>query len=156
MEIALGRRVLNNYKLSRIKMEGRLIWSFSFEVGRNVRLQLEKCNVTDSIQASSESERKSKRARGRANKLVQLHYTGCQLCFPIGSFPSRIANLKSDDKHCNDINTQFQTCLWKKAKVQSILNSLYSLIDKGLKKKVFHKNTAARKKSKLALQFKAI
>ena len=43
-----------------------------------------------------------------------------------------------------------------KAKVQNILNSLYSLIDKGLKKKVFHKNTAARKKSKLALQFKAI
>ena len=43
-----------------------------------------------------------------------------------------------------------------KDKVESILNSLYSLIDKGLKKKVFHKNTAARKKSKLALQFKAI
>ena len=27
-----------------------------------------------------------------------------------------------------------------KDKVQNILNSLYSLIDKGLKKKVFHKN----------------
>lgn len=43
-----------------------------------------------------------------------------------------------------------------KTKVENILNSLYSLIDKGSKKKVFHKNTAARKKSKLALQFKAI
>ena len=43
-----------------------------------------------------------------------------------------------------------------KNKVENILNSLYSLIDKGSKKKVFHKNTAARKKSKLALQFKAI
>jgi len=43
-----------------------------------------------------------------------------------------------------------------KEKVQTILNSVYSLIDKGHKKNVFHKNTAARKKSKLALQFKGI
>ena len=43
-----------------------------------------------------------------------------------------------------------------KQKVQTILNSVYSLIDKGTKKKVFHKNTAARKKSKLALQLKAV
>ena len=35
-------------------------------------------------------------------------------------------------------------------KLQFGLNSLYSLIDKGLKKNVYHKNTAARKKSKLA------
>lgn len=41
-------------------------------------------------------------------------------------------------------------------KVQNILNSIYSLIDKGYKKNVFHKNTAARKKSKLALSFKEI
>jgi len=39
-------------------------------------------------------------------------------------------------------------------KSQKILNSIYSLIDKGLKKNVFHKNTAARKKSKLAFQLK--
>ena len=39
-------------------------------------------------------------------------------------------------------------------KSQKILNSIYSLIDKGLKRKVFHKNTAARKKSQLALQLK--
>ena len=42
-----------------------------------------------------------------------------------------------------------------KEKVQAILNSVYSLIDKGTKKHVFHKNTAARKKSKLALHFKS-
>ena len=39
-------------------------------------------------------------------------------------------------------------------KSQKILNSIYSLIDKGLKKNVFHKNTAARKKSQLANQLK--
>ncbi len=43
-----------------------------------------------------------------------------------------------------------------KEKVQNILNSTYSLIDKGCKKNVFHKNTAARKKSKMTLQFKKI
>jgi small subunit ribosomal protein S20 len=39
-------------------------------------------------------------------------------------------------------------------KVQTLLNSVYSLIDKGCKKNVFHKNTAARKKSQLSLIFK--
>jgi small subunit ribosomal protein S20 len=35
------------------------------------------------------------------------------------------------------------------------LNSIYSLIDKSTKKNIFHKNTAARKKSKLAAHLKA-
>ena len=42
-----------------------------------------------------------------------------------------------------------------KEKVQLLLNSIYSLIDKGLKKNVYHKNTAARKKAKLAALLKA-
>ena len=37
-----------------------------------------------------------------------------------------------------------------KEKVQIVLNSIYSLIDKGSKKNVYHKTTAARKKAKLA------
>lgn len=41
-----------------------------------------------------------------------------------------------------------------KVKAQIILSSLYSLIDKGSKKNIFHKNTAARKKSQLALKLK--
>jgi len=41
-----------------------------------------------------------------------------------------------------------------KEKVRTVLNSIYSLIDKGSKKNVFHKNTAARKKSKLAALLK--
>jgi len=43
-----------------------------------------------------------------------------------------------------------------KEKAQKILNSIYSLIDKGTKRNVFHKNTAARRKSKLTMQFKAV
>ena len=42
-----------------------------------------------------------------------------------------------------------------KEKAKIVLNSVYSLIDKGSKKNVFHKNTAARKKSKLAASLKA-
>ena len=35
-------------------------------------------------------------------------------------------------------------------KLTKILSSVYSLMDKGTKKNIFHKNTAARKKAKLA------
>ena len=42
-----------------------------------------------------------------------------------------------------------------KEKVKVILNSIYSLINKGSKKNVYHKNTAARKKAKLAALLKA-
>ena len=43
-----------------------------------------------------------------------------------------------------------------KKKLKESLNLTYSIIDKALKKKLFHKNTAARKKSKLALSFKTV
>lgn len=42
-----------------------------------------------------------------------------------------------------------------KEKLLHSLSSVYSLIDKGTKKNVFHKNAAARKKSKLAAYLKA-
>jgi len=54
-----------------------------------------------------------------------------------------------------DIYKSSQT-IEDKNKSQKILNSAYSLIDKGCKKNVFHKNTAARKKSQLALALKSI
>lgn len=43
-----------------------------------------------------------------------------------------------------------------KEKLQKQLNSIYSLIDKGKKKNIFHKNAAARKKAKLASYLKAV
>jgi small subunit ribosomal protein S20 len=42
-----------------------------------------------------------------------------------------------------------------KETLKKALNSVYSLMDKGTKKNVFHKNAAARKKSKLAAYLKA-
>ena len=43
-----------------------------------------------------------------------------------------------------------------KKNAQKLLNSVYMLVDKGTKKNVFHKNTAARKKSRLAALLKII
>lgn len=42
----------------------------------------------------------------------------------------------------------------QKEKLTKTLSSIYSLIDKGTKKYVFHRNAAARKKSKLAAYLK--
>lgn len=41
-----------------------------------------------------------------------------------------------------------------KKKVKKILSKVYSLIDKGTRKRIFKKNTAARKKAQLAYYFK--
>nr|YP_010472359.1 ribosomal protein S20 [Pleurosigma intermedium]UVG41970.1 ribosomal protein S20 [Pleurosigma intermedium] len=43
-----------------------------------------------------------------------------------------------------------------KEKVKKTLNSIYSLIDKGTKRNIFHKNTAARKKAQLVSYLKVI
>jgi small subunit ribosomal protein S20 len=43
----------------------------------------------------------------------------------------------------------------EREKLQKALSSVYSLIDKGTKKNVFHKNAASRKKSKLAASLKS-
>lgn len=40
-------------------------------------------------------------------------------------------------------------------KLKKTLSSVYSLLDKGTKKNVFHKNAAAKKKSKLAAYLKS-
>jgi len=44
----------------------------------------------------------------------------------------------------------------EKEKLNQMLGSVYSLIDKGTKRNVFHKNTAARKKAQLAASLKSV
>ena len=41
-----------------------------------------------------------------------------------------------------------------KKRIQELLSLIYSMMDKGAKKKIFHKNTVARKKSKLTTYLK--
>jgi small subunit ribosomal protein S20 len=43
-----------------------------------------------------------------------------------------------------------ETTIQSKANLETIVSSIYSFLDKGTKKNVFHKNTAAKKKAKLA------
>lgn len=43
-----------------------------------------------------------------------------------------------------------------KEKLKKNLSSVYSLIDKGTKRNVFHKNTASRKKAQLAAYLKSV
>lgn len=43
-----------------------------------------------------------------------------------------------------------------KEKLQTTLNLIYSFLDKGTKKNVFHKNTAARQKARLASRLSTI
>jgi small subunit ribosomal protein S20 len=43
----------------------------------------------------------------------------------------------------------------EKENLKKTLNSVYSLIDKGTKKNVFHKNNASKKKARLASYLKA-
>ena len=43
-----------------------------------------------------------------------------------------------------------------KENLKNILSSVYSILDKGTKKNIFHKNTAARKKAKLAAYLKNV
>ena len=43
-----------------------------------------------------------------------------------------------------------------KKKVKKTLDSIYSMLDKGTKKNIFHKNTAARKKAKLSAYLKMV
>ena len=47
----------------------------------------------------------------------------------------------------NDSNLKVKT--EQKIEINLLLNKIYSIIDKAIKKKVLHKNNAARKKSKL-------
>jgi small subunit ribosomal protein S20 len=44
----------------------------------------------------------------------------------------------------------------QKEKLTKMLGTVYSLIDKGTKRNVFHKNTAAKKKSQLASYLKSV
>ena len=44
----------------------------------------------------------------------------------------------------------------EKEKLEKTLSSIYSFLDKGTKKNIFHKNAAARKKAKLAAYLKTV
>ena len=52
--------------------------------------------------------------------------------------------------------TENQQTPESKEKLQTILSSIYSFLDKGTKKNIFHKNTAARQKARLASRLSSL
>ena len=56
--------------------------------------------------------------------------------------------IEKNEKENKGIEKTENTILFSKK--QKLLNAFYSIVDKAVKKKVIHKNTAARKKSKLS------
>ena len=69
--------------------------------------------------------------KGNVRKLTKLFY-------------ERVESYKGSQNHQD------------KQKVEIIVNALYSFIDKGKKKNVFHGNTASRKKATISLELKKI
>lgn len=57
--------------------------------------------------------------------------------------------------YTNLYSYQASKSLNDKEKLKETLNLIYSFIDKGTKKKIFHKNTSARKKAKLVASLKS-
>jgi small subunit ribosomal protein S20 len=79
-------------------------------------------------------------AQNKRNRIINRRYIST--IKNLSKFFSRkVKSLSEDDTE----NIQID----KKNQAQPILNNLYSIIDKAVKKRVIHKNTASRKKSKI-------
>ena len=89
---------------------------------------------------------KSGKKRIKINKRnrLQNRFYKSSLKTLINNFQKKLENYKIS-QNIND-----------KQEIEKIVSSLYRLLDKGTKKHVFHKNTAARKKSQLSNLLKTL
>lgn len=83
-------------------------------------------------------------AQNKRNRVINRRYVSTIKTL------SKIFLLKMSNLNKTE-NAEVQTPL--RTEAQNLLNSLYSNIDKAVKKNVLHKNRAARKKSKLGQLF---
>jgi len=79
-------------------------------------------------------------AQNKRNRMVNRRYSSTIKSLT-KLFKSKIKNSINDLTEENKLNLQKDTSL--------IMNNLYSVIDKAVKKRVIHKNNAARKKSNI-------
>ena len=77
------------------------------------------------------------------NRIINKRYTSTIKTL------SKLFILKKDECQKNTENNQIEDKDKKKLEISNILKNLYSIIDKAVKKGVLHKNTAARKKSRV-------
>ena len=87
--------------------------------------------------------------QNKRNKLINKRYTSTIKTL------SKLFALKVKEIELAKVSQNSDNQSIKKPETFSILKNLYSIIDKAVKKGVIHKNTAARKKSKIGkLYFK--
>jgi small subunit ribosomal protein S20 len=86
--------------------------------------------------------------QNKRNRLINRRYTSTIKTLS-KLFTTKLKNLKT-----NSINSTESSSL--KVETLNVVKNLYSIIDKAVKKGVIHRNTAARKKSKIGLLSKNI
>ena len=86
--------------------------------------------------------------QNKRNRLINRRYTSTIKTLS-KLFTTKLKNLKT-----NSTNSSESSSL--KVETLNVVKNLYSIIDKAVKKGVIHRNTAARKKSKIGLLSKNI
>ena len=87
-------------------------------------------------------------AQSKRNRLINRRYTSTIKTL------SKLFSLKIKTLKLNNVGGEELSTL--KVEILNLVKNLYSIIDKAVKKCVIHKNTAARKKSKIGLISKQI
>jgi small subunit ribosomal protein S20 len=80
-------------------------------------------------------------AQNRRNRIINRRYSSTIRSLS-KLFINKVKEANSTEQENNEL---------VKTEVNTVMNKLYSIIDKAVKKGVVHKNTAARKKSKIAI-----
>ena len=80
-------------------------------------------------------------AQNRRNRIINRRYSSTVKTLS-KLFLQKIENLQNGKEENNE---------QAKSQILNVMNNLYSIIDKAVKKGVLHKNAAARKKSKISL-----
>jgi small subunit ribosomal protein S20 len=86
--------------------------------------------------------------QNKRNRLINRRYTSTIKTLS-KLFTTKIKNLKTNSTGSTESSTL-------KVETLKLVTNLYSMIDKAVKKGVIHRNTAARKKSKIGLLSKQI
>jgi small subunit ribosomal protein S20 len=87
--------------------------------------------------------------QNKRNRIINRRYTSTiKTLFKLFTF--KIKNINTDSiKNVSQLPQDQEIYINQKKGIVSLVNNLYSVIDKAIKKKVIHKNTAARKKSRI-------
>jgi len=86
--------------------------------------------------------------QNKRNRLINRRYTSTIKTLS-KLFISKIKSLVTSNTTSEEVPTL-------KVETKKLVKNLYSMIDKAVKKGVIHKNTAARKKSKIGLMSKQV